>query len=116
MPLQCQLEHRSWEDTKAESKCQKAGPEETGEEGKGDSPKVPPLDLAPAELLSSRTLSSHVAPCRPPCREVFPRAWCHSRSAGNKGTSVCLWGSGTGGGGEGGPTKLPQLCVCKQGS
>lgn len=34
---------------------------------------------------------------------------------GNKGTPVCLWGSRAGGG-EGGPTKDPQLCVCKQGS
>lgn len=50
-----------------------------------------------------------------PLREA-PASWCRSLHADNKGTSVCLWGSGAGAVVGGGPTKLPQLCVCKQGS
>lgn len=76
------------------------------------------MDLALQSVLGRGgvTVPQHTPPhnrgkCSHPC---FLRGASEDHE-GNKGTPVCLWGSRAGGG-EGGPTKDPQLCVCKQGS
>ena len=117
------------------SYSKKQGPEDQGnggEKGKQQVPQRCPAGAGTHRPSQSRTcgprvtghsgvLSNSHCPASlesapiPPLREA-PVSWCCSLSADNKGTSVCLWGSGARGGGGGGPTKLPQLCVCKQGS
>lgn len=107
------------------SKCGPENQDREGERNVAGLSKLPQLDLVPTGCFVKRGTHGSQLPGHPgipssshcwPLWEALPLAeeptsWCCSLSNDNKGTSVCLWGSGAGGSSEGGCPQSSRSCV-----